>query len=193
MYKLCKTERSAARQRELENGLLRLMTIKPYEDITVSDLCEFMQIPRKSFYRYFSSKEGALNALMDHTMMDYEGFNAVYAEGDRRTLEKELTQFFLFWLKNKALLDVLAKNNMSGSLVERTMNHIASGEVIPQRFLTDDAQFVRKQVGLFCVSGLMSIVMLWHRDGYPHSAEDMAQVTARLVSEPLFPNLKDIL
>lgn len=193
MYKLCKTERSAARQRELENGLLRLMTIKPYEDITVSDLCDFLQIPRKSFYRYFSSKEGALNALMDHTMMEYEGFNAVYAEGDRRTLEKELTQFFLFWMKNKALLDALSKNNMSGNLVERTMNHIAAEEVIPQRLISDEAQFVRKQVGLFCVSGLMSIVMLWHRDGYPHSAEEMARVTARLVSEPLFPNLQNIL
>ena len=193
MYKQCKTERSAARQRELENGLLKLMAIKPYDDITVIDLCEFIQIPRKSFYRYFSSKDGALHALMDHTMMDYEGFNMVYADGDRRTLEKELTQFFLFWLSNRELLDVLAKNKLTGNLVERTINNIANGELVPQRLIPDKAQFVRKQVGMFCVSGLMSIVMYWHREGYPQSAEEMAQVTARLVSEPLFPNLQHLL
>ena len=192
MYKLCKTERSADRQRQMEKGLLELMAIKPYEEITVSDLCEHMQIPRKSFYRYFSSKDGALHALLDHTMMDYEGFNAVYLDNDRRTLEKELTQFFLFWMAQKQLLDALAKNNMSGTLVERTMNHIASGEVIPRRFMAEQTQYVRKQVSLFCISGLMSIVLTWHKDGYPSSAEQMAAITANLVSQPLFPNLQQL-
>ena len=193
MYKQCKTEQSALRQRKLEAGLLELMSIKPYEDISVSDLCDYLQIPRKSFYRYFSSKDGALNALLDHTMMDYEGFNAVYADGDSRTLQKELTQFFLFWMKHKDLLDALARNNMSGSIVERTMTNISSNGMIPQRFMSDATLFARKQVSLFCVSGLMSIVLTWHHDGYPQSAEQMAAITARLVSEPLFPNLQKLL
>lgn len=193
MYKQCKTEQSAARQRQMEKGLLQLMSVKPYDQITVSDLCDFLQIPRKSFYRYFSSKEGALNALLDHTMMEYEGFNMVYSEGDNRTLQKELTQFFLFWMSQKELLDVLSRNAMSGYLVERTLNHIANDNVIPNRFLGNEVQFVRKQVTLFCISGLMSIVLTWHKDGYPQSAEQMAAITARLVSQPLFPNLQNYL
>ena len=51
MYKLCKTEQSARRQRELEQGLLAAMSTHQYEEITVSDLCDQMNIPRKSFYR----------------------------------------------------------------------------------------------------------------------------------------------
>ena len=193
MYKQCKTEQSALRQRQMEKGLLELMRIKPFDEISVSDLCEYMQIPRKSFYRYFSGKESAFNALLDHTMMEYEGFNAVYGDGDHRTLQKELTQFFLFWMDHKDLLDALARNNMSGDLVERTVSHISTGEVIPPRFLSEDTLYARKQVSLFCVSGLMSIVLSWHRDGYPQSAEQMAAITARLVSEPLFPNLQQLL
>ena len=72
MYKLCKTEQSAQRQRQLEEGLLTAMKTKRYEEITISDLCEQMDIPRKSFYRYFSSKDGALHALIDHTLLDFE-------------------------------------------------------------------------------------------------------------------------
>ena len=123
MYKLCKSEQSAARQRQLELGLLEMMGQKRYDDITVSELCDFLQIPRKSFYRYFSSKDGALHALIDHTMMNYEGFNAVYTPGDRRTPERELQQFFLFWVEHKPLLDALAKSGMSGILVERAMGY----------------------------------------------------------------------
>ena len=51
MYKLCKTEQSAQRQRSLEEGLLTAMKTKRYEEITISDLCSQMGIPRKSFYR----------------------------------------------------------------------------------------------------------------------------------------------
>lgn len=189
MYKQCKTERSADRQRQMEYGLLELMSIKPYEEITVSNLCEYLQVPRKSFYRYFSSKDGAFNALLDHTMMDYEGFNMVYGENDRRSLEKELTQFFLFWMEKKALLDALAKNHMSGNLVERTIAHISDDTMIPRRFMTSQSLYERKQLSLFCISGLMSIVLTWHQDGYPQSAEQMATITAALVSQPLFPNL----
>ena len=58
MYKLCKTEQSANRQRQLENGLLAAMLSRHYEEISVSDLCDNLNIPRKSFYRYFPVRTG---------------------------------------------------------------------------------------------------------------------------------------
>ena len=72
MYKICQTEQSIRRQRELEAGLLKMLQKRRYEDISVSDLCGELQIPRKSFYRYFSNKDGALMALLDHTLMEFE-------------------------------------------------------------------------------------------------------------------------
>ena len=56
MYKLCKTGQSAQRQKELERGLLKMMKHRRFEEISVSDLCDQMQLPRKSFYRYFSAR-----------------------------------------------------------------------------------------------------------------------------------------
>ncbi len=71
MYKRCITEQSARWQRELEQGLLEIMATRRYEDITIMELCSWLDIPRKAFYRYFSSKEGAIYALIDHTLMDF--------------------------------------------------------------------------------------------------------------------------
>ena len=56
---------------ELENGLLKYMLHHDYESINVSDFCDALAIPRKSFYRYFTNKDGALYALVDHTLMDF--------------------------------------------------------------------------------------------------------------------------
>ena len=71
MYKLCKTEESANRQREIERTLLRLMIDKHYDDITVSEICIEANIPRKSFYRYFDGKEGVKQALLYHTLSEF--------------------------------------------------------------------------------------------------------------------------
>jgi len=95
MYKLCKTEQSAARQRELEQGLLEIMANKRFDDISVSDLCEKIGIPRKSFYRYFSGKDGALYALIDHTLMAYEGFLPERFLREKRTVQNDLVRFFM--------------------------------------------------------------------------------------------------
>ena len=73
MYKICHTKESAQRQRELERGLLDALGRQPYDKITLTDLCRELQIPRKTFYRYFPVKDDCLLALIDHTLSDCNG------------------------------------------------------------------------------------------------------------------------
>ena len=133
MYKLCKTEQSAQRQRQLEEGLKKVMLTKHFEEISVSDLCDQLQVPRKSFYRYFSSKDGALYGLIDHTMMEYERFAVARQKVTGRTLSNELESFFQFWVEHKDLLDALQKSGLSGVLIERSISHALGETVMPKR------------------------------------------------------------
>jgi len=187
MYKLCKTEQSASRQRLLEQGLLARMKTQRYEEITVSELCDAMKIPRKTFYRYFSSKDGALHALLDHTLLEYEGFNVLYLNGEKRTLHRELEQFFLFWVKNKPLLDALQRSDMSGVLIERAIAHALTESVMPNRFLMFESKDIQKHITMFGVCGLMSMVLNWHHEGYSQPSGQMANIAVRLLAQPLFP------
>jgi AcrR family transcriptional regulator len=193
MYKLCKTEQSAQRQRQLEEGLKKVMLTKHFEEISVSDLCDQLQVPRKSFYRYFSSKDGALYGLIDHTMMEYERFAVARQKVTGRTLSNELESFFQFWVEHKDLLDALQKSGLSGVLIERSISHALGETVMPKRFLPRDSRDMQRQVTMFGVCGLMSMVLTWHHDGYPQSAAQMARVAARLIGQPLFPNAEQYL
>ena len=188
MYKLCKTEQSASRQRMLEDGLLSAMCSRQYDQISVSDLCDHLGVPRKSFYRYFTGKDGALHALIDHTLMEYEGFALVVERRERRTVQRELEQFFLFWYSKKALLDALKRSALSSVLIERAIAHALSETVMPKRFLPHDTKEMREQVIAFSVSGLLSMVMSWHSTGYCQSSKKMAEMATRLLSQPLFPD-----
>ena len=64
MYKLCKTEETVKRQREIELGLFSMLKTVRFDNLSITELCEKIQIPRKAFYRYFDSKEDALCALI---------------------------------------------------------------------------------------------------------------------------------
>ena len=187
MYKFCKTDESIRRQRELEQGLLEMMSRRRFDEISVSELCDRLNIPRKSFYRYFSSKDGALHALLDHTLLEF--YDTGSLEGLRGgTPVGDLERLFEFWKKNKKLLDAILSSNLSGMLVERAVSLAKQEELMPG--YVQAWEDVMQDIAMsFVVCGLMSMVLQWHKEGYRIPAEQMAQNAVSMLSRPLIPNM----
>ena len=189
MYKLCKTERSAERQRMIEGELLSLMMIKGYDEITVSELCDRIPMPRKAFYRYFDGKDDCLEALIDHTLLEYfEYEDGKRLKGERRALSSELETFFLFWIDNKRLLDALERSDMLGMLVETSASS-TRGNVNIGKFLPGERDVMIERIFQFSVCGLMFLMIDWYKAGFNSSTKEMAEAAVRMLSKPLFPNL----
>ena len=183
MYKICQTEQSIKRQRQLEKGLLQLMLRKNYEEISVSDLCEYMQIPRKSFYRYFTSKDGALYALIDHTIADFFEM-PVPGKKSRGNAIGDLDLYFRFWYDNRELLDALQRSSLSGILVDRANNFALREGHLPRQFKT----FTPENQGLvmaFAICGLMSMVLYWHRQDFHTPPEEMTRLAVEMLTKPI--------
>ena len=183
MYKVCRTEQSIQRQRSLEQELLKMMLTGSYEDISTSDFCDRMEIPRKAFYRYFSGKEGALYALIDHTMMD---FYAVDTHSlDTGTPRGDLQRFFTFWYDHRQLLDALSRNGLSGVLINRATVLVRQESLISKTILSGES--VRRELELtFALCGLMSMILRWHEMGFPITDREMAETAMGMLSRPLF-------
>ena len=101
MAKICTNEKTAARQRWIENGLLELMQERKFEDITATDLCGHLDLSRRSFYRYFSDLEDVLDALL----------NCLFQEmviADSSLSIPEMEKVYAFWLLHKDVLSALA-------------------------------------------------------------------------------------
>lgn len=192
MYKLCKTEQSAIRQRELELALAEMMNLQRYEEITVSEFCSHVGIPRKAFYRYFSSKDGALYALIDHTMLEYVGFRTPSDSKDVDNLIRELVGFYQFWLDQKPILDALKFSGLIGVMLERAINSIDQ-MVVAKKPKPGDTEFAQRHITRFAISGIMIMMVNWHNEGFRETPREMAELTARLVTKPLFSYLMDIL
>ena len=183
MYKICQTEQSAKRQRELEKGLLQMLQKQRFEDISISDLCDHLQIPRKTFYRYFSDKDGALFALIDHTLVD---FFAVPVSGKKNqgTAIGDLDMFFNFWYENKMFLDALERSGLSGILVERANSLALQEGYMPGQFKSVPAR-IQDLMMAFSVCGLMSMMLRWHHQGFLLTPEEMTGLAVSLLTKPL--------
>ena len=185
MYKQCLTEQSAQRQRQLEQGLLDAMCKHHYDQISVTDLCQQMGIPRKAFYRYFSDKDGALQSLIDHALMDFDTFSYVNGIDDVGDAVYYMEKVFGYWVENKQLLDALAYSGLSAVLIQRAIRYTQELDTLPT-FLKSMDQKLRNYGTMFAVCGLMTMIVQWHHDGFDLELSQISKVAIRLISEPLF-------
>ena len=179
MYKICHTEESSRRQRELEAGLLKAMGAQPYDRITLTELCRQLQIPRKTFYRYFPTKDDCLLALIDHTLSDCNTVSLMGWEGGKDLTQRHLVEFFDYWLRQKCFLDAIQTNRLRYLLLDRTT-------VIVDKMAkpTVPEGFARDQVAYFIAHGLMTTVLRWHHHSFPCPPEEMAEAFSHILCSP---------
>lgn len=188
-YKRCIARQAAKRQKLVEECLLRSMADTPFNEISVSDLCQQTDISRTAFYRYFSSKEACLCALLDSTIMDFCLFDMTYYEPiettDQTGFYQQIYKYVLYWTKQKALLDALVKNKLDYLLVERLTELVLHEVPSVIRWLgAENPQYANHRL-LFAFSGIMTLILDWHTKGYPLSIAQMAQTLTQLLRIPL--------
>ena len=185
MYKLCVTEQSALRQRQLEQGLLKLLEKRPFEEISVSELCQELDVPRKAFYRYFSGKEGALHSLIDHALMDFDAFSIAEGDWANQHPREYMAQIFGYWRENDRLLRALSRSGLSGLLIQRAVDYTKQQDRLPM-LLTGMDRELRNYGTMFAVCGIMAIIVQWHHDGYHPDVHLMADMALQLFQKPLY-------
>ena len=177
MYTLCTTEKTASQQKRFEQTFLQMLLESDYDTITISDLCRRAELSRKIFYRLFEKKADVLYALIDHTLLEGQTYIPDDSVGPG-----ELHRFFAFWKSQKDLLDALLKHQNSHMLTDRAIRHIVrENSDIVHTFGADIGSF-RMETILFYISGIFSLVLVWHQQGYDHSIDEMSQLLMDLLS-----------
>ena len=189
MYKLCKTEQSSQRQRDIEKVLLNLMLKKHYDEISVSEICLVADIPRKTFYRYFDGKEGVKQALLYHAMSDFGTFQDSRKKKKERTLHEEFEELFAFWKSKRELLEAFDKSGLIGILIESATVY-AQNEFNGVQIYLSDSSINEKAISYqFAISGLLAMTINWYRSGFAETIPNMARTATRIITKPLFENL----
>lgn len=177
MYKICHTEESTRRQRALERGLLEAMGRQPYQQITLVSLCQQLDVPRKTFYKYFPTKQDCLLALMDHMLFDCNQVALAGWDGGHTLDSHAQLRFFQYWKENSDFLDAIRDNGLQPLLLERTTLLVDR-----MKEANSSQSFAAEQVEYFVAYGLMATMLRWHQHGFQSTPEEMAGVFEELLN-----------
>lgn len=184
IYKRCTTPNAAFRQKQVEECLLSSMADTPYQEITVTQLCQQMNMSRKAFYRYYSSKDACLCSLLDRMLMECRLFE-IPSKNFHSDTSREIASFLAFWKQKKNLLDVLIKNNLIDRLISRSIYFLVNEEQPAFHKNKIHDFFYDESVQLFSLTGIFAVIVQWHITGYSLSNEEMARKMTRLLFQPM--------
>lgn len=179
MYTLCITEKTAQQQKIFEQIFLQMLMENNYDDITVSDLCRQAGLSRKIFYRLFERKADVLYSMIDRALMESDSYTP-----DESVGPGELHRFFAYWQYKKDLLDVLLKHQNSSMLTDRAIRFAMRESGSPVRQFGADAEKGSYQAVVFYLSGIFSLLLVWHAQGFQQSIDEMSGVLMDLLTKP---------
>ena len=177
MYRKCVTEISVRHQHQVEEALLDMMRKMPYEEITVTALCQAAGVSRRVFYHLFNSKTGALYAMLDHIILASGSYSPETGDQALRSL--------CYWKDHRHLLDALQESQLTGLLLERMVVCILSEEFDLRYWLKANGWEAEKDVIIFYLSGFMGLIFRWYYSGFRESPEEMAVLLNRILTVPL--------
>ena len=152
-----------------------------YDDITVSDLCRRAGLSRKIFYRLFEKKADIMYSMIDRALMEVDYFIPEESVGPG-----ELHRFFAFWLHKKDLLDALLKHQNSSLLTDRAIRFAMREEGSQVRSFGADAEKGSYEAVVFYLSGIFSVLLAWHAQGYDKSIDEISTLMKDLLTTPAY-------
>lgn len=162
-------------ERALTEALLTLLKEKPFEEITVSDLCETAMVRRATFYKHFRDKHEFLDFCMTHRLRKLEPPCAVMCAEDPVAYCIDATRDMLRFLQeNRVLIDRTAKRPEAAGLMDIFTRQMTRAMLSKADLLSQDGLvFVAKPevIAGFFTGALLGTVRWWFTE-CPEMGED---------------------
>lgn len=157
---------AALRSRELIcKAMCSLMAELPFDEITVTRICQEAQVGRKTFYRHFQEKEDVVTLMIDYLREEYE------KELAQVPLEEAAGYHFRFLSQRMEFMLLLYSSGCVPLLTERFS--VLLPRVMP-RWSEDERENAYRTAAV--VAGTEAVVRLWAERGFRETTEELVQL-----------------
>lgn len=162
-----------------------LLKHKEYHDITVSQIVNKAGLGRRTFYRYFKSKDETIEYTVKLLMND---FADKILKNDATTLETIIKSYFEFWNSNIDILILLNKAHLlyfiEDNLLFLMYNVAIKVGHVPQ-ILSDDKKSKLYETYKYAFSiklgGLWKATILWSSENPRKTPEEMSKLISNIL------------
>ncbi|MBR2310619.1 MAG: TetR/AcrR family transcriptional regulator [Oscillospiraceae bacterium] len=186
MAKQKQTEFAHRRQVLLEESFLNILESEKFSTITVKDICQEADIPRRTFYHYFECKEDVLDSLVNNLMMSCYSEVQFDVFPETVAMEEFFVRMFHFWQgENRRKLDALIRNHLETRLLAHASKWVEMEQI---GFFRDNALDPKlAEIGTMVgISDFFSLLFYWSRNHYQEPPEKMAKYAVWVLSRTPF-------
>ena len=170
-----------------DKALLCLLEKKPFEYITISEICETAGVNRSTFYLHYENMSDLLKEtttymltrFMSYFSVDTEKITTKFANCDLQELkyidDKYLRPYLLFIKENQRVFQAVLSQPItfdSNAIFQRLFDHIFSPILDRFRYPKDEQKYVM----MFYLNGITAIITEWLKDGCRKSIEDISSI-----------------
>lgn len=170
----------------LRNAMLKLLGEKPFEQITIRELAADAGIGYTTFFRHHPTKESLLDDIAAEEIRQLIDYVVVtFNASDTRHASLALCEYVQgHWQLWSTLLTGGAANSLRDEFI-RVAQDVAAHT--PER-----SDWLPADFGVILVSsGTIELLAWWLRQSDPLPAERIADIYARAVLGPIFPEVQD--
>ena len=152
----------------IADALFRLMKRKPFQQITVTEICSEAAVGRKTFYRNFELREDVIDFWLD-----------LRCQECREVLlpvptEEQLYHYCIFLKKHMDVLIVLYQNGLH-PMVEKKFS-VFMPDTMPLWSENPVEQEYRSQ---YIIAGIDAIIRVWVTRGFQESIDEIVEIAKR--------------
>lgn len=169
MYKISTRSQSIYSTQAILAAFKHLMNFETFEEITITQLCQYAEVSRPTFYRHFTTKEDVVELYLHQIYEDVFNLNK-----PQPIMHEVLLIYYQVILDYKDILtfiqnnhlDYLLKISVSDILSKFPITNTIQSHPINNEFLID-----------FISSTVCSVLLLWTKHQFKESIEDITHIT----------------
>jgi len=155
----------------ITNSLFELMKVKPYNDVSITEITDKAKVNRVSFYRNFTSKEDIINKWITSTTQNFLSKSDINYQKDS-TLDY-FTKLFTHLEKYKTEAMLIYKANLFNLLKDEFDNNIIN---LHKKEYSNYKSY-------FLAGGIFNVYYFWLINGCKETPQQVAEKLVDLMSK----------
>lgn len=166
-------------RKRIRLGLLELLKVMPYQEVTISALCLQAQVSRRTFYRNYESIQEVVEQLFTDRIYQF-----LYDVDDQiqegATYSNTWAYGFYYWEKRKAFLEMIVRNDL-WHIFEKCYGKIVVQTVDLSKF-TDQFPGMREYVQDVSLMIFLRVLYLWVCRGWDSDPEALGRFVDQMMA-----------
>jgi len=166
-------------------SLIKLLKNYALHEITISQLCAEAEMNRSTFYKYYTSVRELYEQVefeaLDKSAQCVNGMDI----GNEKSVVQRIEKLLCYFRENSDLYLMLLENSIDGEFPNKMIEQIAGFVVNIPDVVPAERKDYSEYCSVFVVSGALSMVRMWLRNGTPDPPAVIAELIFRLAADAL--------